>query len=402
MAVLATGRLPVRLTPLVGRDSELGAIARALDGCRLLTLTGPGGAGKTRLALTTASALAETTDVAWVELAAIDKPDIVAPTVAGRLGVAEDPGRDAASLTAAHVGERRVLVVLDNCEHLTDAIAELTGFLLAECPALTILATSRETLGVEGERSWPVPSLAVADAVRLFEERARQVTPSFTVAVADKDLIAGICEKVDGLPLAIELAAARTRILSVRQLADRLDDVFAVLAGGARTAPPRHQALRATLDWSHNLLAADERAIFRRLAVFSGGCTLAAAEHVTAFAGIAPAGVLGLLNRLADKSLLHVERERYHLLATIREYAREQLVSAGERERAHSLHLRYYTDFSERSGPLLEHAVAESLEETLDQCDLERANLRAASDFARASGDAESALRIAGQLGQYA
>jgi predicted ATPase/DNA-binding SARP family transcriptional activator len=402
MAVLATGRLPVRLTPLVGRDSELGAIERALGGCRLLTLTGPGGAGKTRLALATASALAETADVAWAELAAVDKPEIVAPTVAGRLGVPEAPGRDAGSLTAAHIGERRVLVVLDNCEHLTDAVAELAGYLLAECPAITILATSRETLGLEGERSWPVPPLAVADAVRLFEERARQVTPSFAVTGAERDTVAGICAKVDCLPLAIELAAARTRILSVRQLAERLDDVFGVLAGGARTAPPRHQALRATLDWSHDLLAAEERAIFRRLAVFSGGCTLAAAEHVTAFAGIAPGQVLDLLTRLADKSLLHVEHERHHLLATIREYAREQLVTAGELERAHCLHLRYYTDLSERSGFLLEHAAAENLEEILDQCDLERANLRAASDFARASGDAVAALRIAGQLGQYA
>ena len=406
MAVLTTGRLPVRLTPLVGRDAELNAVTRALAGSRLLTLTGPGGAGKTRLALAAASARATDTDVAWVELAPVDAPDVVAPTVAGRLGVPETPGLDPAAAIASHVGahygDRPVLVVLDNCEHLAAAVAELTEYLLAECPALSVLATSRESLAVEGERSWPVPPLAGADAVRLFEDRARLVAPSFGINDSNRNSVVELCGKLDGLPLAIELAAARMRILSVRQLAERLNDVFGVLTGGARSAPARHQALRATLVWSHELLAADERVVFRRLAVFSGGFTLAAAERVAAFGDIAAGQVLDLLTRLADKSLLRVERERYHLLATIREYANDKLTAAGELDQVRRAHLAYYTDFAEQAGSGVDRATAAELEAELDRLDLERANLRVASDYARQSGDAVAALRIAGPLGRYA
>ena len=406
MAVLTTGRLPVRLTPLVGRDAELKAVTRALAGSRLLTLTGPGGAGKTRLALAAASARAADTDVAWVELAPVDAPDVIAPTVAGRLGVPDTPGLDPAAAIAAHVGahygDRPVLVVLDNCEHLAAAVAELTEYLLAECPALSVLATSRESLAVEGERSWPVPPLAGADAVRLFEDRARLVAPSFGIDDSNRNSVAELCGKLDGLPLAIELAAARMRILSVRQLTERLNNVFGVLTGGARSAPARHQALRATLDWSHELLAADERVVFRRLAVFSGGCTLAAAERVTAFGDIAAEQVLDLLTRLADKSLLRVERERYHLLATIREYAGDKLTAAGELDLVRRAHLAYCTDFAEQAGSGMDRATAAELEAELDRLDLERSNLRVASDYARQSGDAVAALRIAGPLGRYA
>jgi predicted ATPase/DNA-binding SARP family transcriptional activator len=406
MAVLTTGRLPVRLTPLVGRDAELGEVTRAIAGSRMLTLTGPGGAGKTRLALAAAGALAGNNEVAWVELGPVDDPGIVGPAVAGRLGVPETPGLDASGAIAAHVlaqfAGRPLLVVLDNCEHLAGAVAELTEQLLADCPALSVLATSREPLGVEGERSWPVPPLDGADAVRLFEDRARLVAPSFGVTEANRGEVAAVCAKLDRLPLAIELAAARMRILSVRQLAERLDDVFGVLTGGARSAPARHQALRATLDWSHDLLAADERAVFRRLAVFSGGFTLAAAERVAGFGEIAAAQVLDLLTRLADKSLLRVDNERYQLLATIHEYARERLAAAGEADQARHAHLAHYTDFAEQAGPLVDRATAAELERELDRLDLERSNLRAASDFARQSGDTIAALRIAGQLGRYA
>jgi predicted ATPase/DNA-binding SARP family transcriptional activator len=406
MAVLTTGRLPVRLTPLVGRGAELSAVTRALGESRLLTLTGPGGTGKTRLALAAATAVAADTDVAWVELAPVDASEVVAPTVASRLGVPETPGlAPYAAITAhvtAHYADRRVFVVLDNCEHLAAAVAELTEYLLAECPALSVLATSREPLAVEGERSWPVPPLADADAVRLFEDRARLVAPSFGVTGANRGTVAELCGKLDGLPLAIELAAARMRILSVRQLTERLDDVFGVLTGGARSTPARHQALRATLDWSHDLLAADERTVFRRLAVFSGGFSLAAAERVAAFDEITAEQVLDLLTRLADKSLLRVDRERYHLLATIREYAGEKLAAAGELDQARRAHLAYYTDFAEQAGPRVERTAPAELEAELDRLDLERANLRTASDYARQSGDAVAALRIAGQLGRYA
>jgi len=410
MAVLTTGRIPVRLTPLVGRDAELGELARSLAGCRLLTLTGPGGAGKTRLALAAATGLAGT-DVAWVELASLDDPRVIAPTVAASLGVPETPGVDPAAAIAAHLAARSdagdpyappVLVVLDNCEHLAAAVAVLAECLLADCPSLSILATSREPLGVEGERSWLVPPLERVHAARLFEDRARLVAPSFAVTDANRQAVAQVCARLDGLPLAIELAAARMRVLSVRQLAERLDDVFGVLTGGARSAPPRHQALRATLDWSHELLNGQERTVFRRLAVFADGFTLPAAERVVAFGGIGEGQVLDLLARLADKSLVQVDGERYHLLATIREYAADKLARAGERDQARRAHLDYYTEFTEETGDAVEHAAAAQLETELDRLDAERANLRAATEYAGQAGDAVAALRIVGQLGRYA
>ena len=419
MAVLTTGRLPTRLTPLVGRHTELAAITSAAGRSRLLTLTGPGGSGKTRLALAAASALADRSgvgdaavDVAWVELAALADAYVVAPAVAARLGVAETPGTDPADAIVAHLngpGEsahrgRRVLVVLDNCEHLAEATAALTEYLLSECPALSVLATSREPLGVEGEWSWPVPPLDWEQAVQLFSDRARLVAPDFAITDANRAKVAELCERLDGLPLAIELAAARMRILSVRQLAERLGDVFDVLTGGARSAPARHQALRATLDWSHDLLTTQERVAFRRLAVFAGGFELAAAESVTAFGDIGRGQVLDLVTRLTDKSLVLAdrERERYQLLATIREYAAERLAEAGESDQAGRAHLAYYTEFAERAGARLEQSAAADLEAALDLLDAERANLRTATEFARETGDAAAALRIVGHLGRYA
>jgi predicted ATPase/DNA-binding SARP family transcriptional activator len=414
MAVLTSGRLPVRLTPLVGRDTELAAITSAAAQSRLLTLTGPGGTGKTRLALAAAAALAADVsrgaiDVAWVELAPLYDPQFVAPAVAARLGVPDQPGTDPAEAIAAHLAARRdqkVLVVLDNCEHLAESVAALTEYLLVECPALSVLATSREPLGVEGEASWPVPPLEQQQAVRLFSDRARLVAPNFSITDANRAKVEELCRKLDGLPLAIELAAARMRILSARQLTGRLDDIFGVLQGGARSAPARHQALRKTLDWSHDLLTKEERIVFRRLATFVDGFELAAAETVASFGDIEPGQVLDLVARLADKSLLEADREaeRYHLLATIREYASEKLAEAGERDQARRAHLAYYTEFAEQAGARLEleHAAAADLEAELDGLDAERANLRAATDYASESGDAVAALKIVGQLGQYA
>jgi len=408
----------VRLTPLVGRDAELAALTSAVAEGRLLTLTGPGGAGKTRLALAAAAELAGHADVAWVELAPLDDAQLVASAVAARLGVPETPGTDPATAIAAYLNapreaarpgrqERRgrqekVIVVLDNCEHLAAAAAGLAEYLLAECPALSVLATSREPLGVEGERSWPVPPLERDHAVRLFEERARLVAPSFWLTDANRDAVADVCGKLDGLPLAIELAAARMRILSVRQLGERLDDMMTVLTGGARSAPARHQALRKTLDWSHDLLTQQERIAFRRLATFAGGFSLTAAETVAGFGDITPGQVLDLVTRLADKSLLRAEHERYHMLATIREYAAERLTEAAEYEKARSAHLAYYTEFAEQAGARVERAAAVGLETELDGLDAERANLRAAMEYARFNGDAVAALKIVGQLGRYA
>jgi predicted ATPase/DNA-binding SARP family transcriptional activator len=441
MAVPNTGQLPVRLAPLVGRQRELGEVVDALTQSRLMSLTGPGGTGKTRLALAASDTARAhfAGGVCWVELAPINDPGIVPEAVASGLGVPESPGQDAAVTIAEFVGDRSMLIVLDNCEHLAAAVADLADRLLGTCPALSILTTSRELLGVDGERSWPVPPLSLPDgdvapvasvlagydAVRFFEQRAQLVLPSFRLADDNAAAVLQVCRRLDGLPLAIELAAARMRILSAGQLAERLDDIFTVLTGGSRTAPARHQALRATLDWSHDLLEQDERAVFRRLAAFSGGFTLTAAGRVASGGDIPPERMLELLARLADKSLLRVDHAggdaRYHLLATVRDYARERLAQAGEDEATRRAHLHFFAELVERAEPRLEYreqAHADgltpgslslgrgwgpgSLERTLDRLDTETPNLRAALEFARESGDAVAALRIAGPLGRYA
>src|SRR6516164_436615 len=422
MSSLIADRLPVRLTPLVGRQRELQDVVDSLSGGRLLTLTGPGGTGKTRLALAAAGAVSASypEGVCWVELAPLDDPGIVARVVARRLGVPDCPGQDAAAAIVAHVGDRSMLIVLDNCEHLASAVAVLAEQLLGACHALSILATSREVLGVDGERSWLVPplslpedgapaaeALARSDAIRFFEYRARLVFPSFRVADDNARAVAQVCRRLDGLPLAIELAAAQMRVLSVSQLAERLDDIFTVLVGGARTAPRRHQALRATLDWSHDLLGEDERVVFRRLAVFAGGFTLAAAEQVAAGPGIGPERMLELLTRLADKSLLRVDHmdsgARYHLLGTVREYALERLAEASEEEATRRAHLRCFAGLVEEVAPRVDgsHEGPLDLERELDRLDAETANLRVALEFAAECCAADAALRIAGPLGRF-
>jgi predicted ATPase/two-component SAPR family response regulator len=423
---LITAQLPVRLTPLVGRESELNDIVQAVIRARLLTLTGPGGTGKTRLALAAARSVRESfpAGVCWVELAQIEDPGIVGQTLASRLGVPDTPRQDPAEAVAEYVGDHQVLVVLDNCEHLAGATASLTESLLAVCPALTVLATSREALGVEGEVNWQVPplslpkagpgfgltasALAASDAVKLFEQRAQLVRPSFKVTDENAAQLAAICQRLDGLPLAIELAAARMRILSSAQLAERLDDIFALLVGGARSAPPRHQALRATLDWSHDMLDAEERVAFRRLAIFAGGFTIEAAERVAAGGELKPASMLELLTRLADKSLVRVEHadgdSRYHLLVTIRDYARDRLAEAGEADAMRRAHLAYFTELVEAAAGRIEgdEAGGNGLEPELDRVDTELPNLRKAFESATESGDAGAALRIAGPLDRYA
>ena len=426
MAALNTGRrLPSRLVPLVGRQRELQDVQESLRSSRLLTLTGPGGTGKTRLALAVASTAGSSfsSGACWVELAPIDDPAIVGETVAACLGVPDSLGQDAAERVAEHVGDASLLLILDNCEHLTAAAADLAERLLTACPALSILATSREVLGVDGERNWPVPplslpregeapapsALATYDAVRLFEQRAQLVLPTFRVSGDNAAAVLQVCRRVDGLPLAIELAAARMRILSAGQLAERLDDVFTVLVGGSRSAPPRHQALRGTLDWSHDLLAEDERAAFRRLAVFAGGFTLAAAEQVVGTGDIRREDTLDLLARLADKSLLRVDHSgdvRYHLLSTVRDYARDRLAEAGEHDAARQAHLRCYVAVVEEAGTRIDRGAPGQgpggLERELDRLDTETPNIRTALEYARECGDAIAALRIAGPLGHYA
>ncbi len=420
---LTIAQLPVRLTPLVGREGELDGIVQALGRARLITLVGPGGTGKTRLALAAGRTASSSfpAGVCWVALAQVNDPAAVGQTVATKLGVPDTPGQDAVEAVAEHVGDHPVLLVLDNCEHLAQAAAELVEFLLAACPALVVLATSREALGVEGELSWLVPPLSLpqdgpaptaaglagSDAVKLFEQRARLVRPSFRVTDDNAVAVLSICQRLDGLPLAIELAAARMRILSSPQLADRLGDIFTVLVGGARSAPPRHQALRATLDWSHDLLDADERTTFRRLAVFYGGFTLEAAERIAAGGDIGPDAMLELLTRLADKSLLRVDHgpgdSRYFLLATIRDYAWKKLAEAAESDQVRRGHLHYFTELVERAAARIERLEeAGRLELELDRVDAELPNLRRAFEFAQESGEEIAALRITGPLDRYA
>ncbi len=423
MPPLSGEGLPVRLAPLVGRHNELRDVLAALSRSRLLTLTGPGGTGKTRLALAAASAVGASyaAGVCWIELAPLDDPLLVGQEVAGCIGVPESPDEDAAAAIAAHVADRQVLLVLDNCEHLTSAAARLAEQLLTGCPGLTILATSREVLGVDGERNWPVPPMSLPeesvrptqsavsayDAVKLFEQRAQLIQPSFAVSDDNAASVLAVCRRLDGLPLAIELAAARMRMLSVSELAGRLDDIFSVLVGGTRSAPPRHQALRATLDWSYELLDGDERAVFRRLAVFAGGFTLAAAEQVAA--GDVPSGrMLDLLERLADKSLLQADltgtASRYRLLGIVREYAAEQLTRSAEQHEVRRAHLRWYVRFVQEIVPRIDRGDGgpQALERELDAVDAETANLRVALDFARQDDDTIAALQIAGPLGHYA
>jgi len=424
MSSLVTRRIPVRLTPLVGRERELRDVVDMLSRNRLLTLTGPGGTGKTRLALAVAPAVSACypDGVCWVELAPLDDPGIVAQVIAHQLGVPDSPGQDPAMAIAEHVGSRSILIVLDNCEHLVSAVADLAELLLGSCPALSVLATSREVLGVDGERSWPVPplslpeagtlataaSLADSGAARFFEHRAQLVFPSFRLGDDNAAAIAAVCRRLDGLPLAIELAAAQMRMLSVEQLAEHLGKIFTVLVGGARTAPRRHQTLRATLDWSHDLLDSDERAVFRRLAVFSDGFMLPAAEQVTAGDGIAAERMLGLLTRLADKSLLRVEigrsGARYYLLSTVRAYALERLAEAGEEEAAQRAHLWWVVGLVEQVTPQVEGGSEDALglERQLDRLDAEMPNLRVALEFARGCCELNVTLRIVGPLGRFA
>jgi predicted ATPase/DNA-binding SARP family transcriptional activator len=421
---LTIAQLPVRLSPLVGRESELGDISQLLDRSRLITLIGPGGTGKTRLALAAARMAAPSfpAGVCWVALAQVNDPAVVSQTVATRLGAPDTPGQDPVEAVAEQVADHRVLIVLDNCEHLAHAAAGTVEYLLASCPALVVLTTSREALGVEGELSWPVPplslplagpaptasGLASSDAVRLFEQRAQLVRPAFRVRDENAAAVQSICQRLDGLPLAIELAAARMRIMSSGQLAERLDDMFALLVGGARSAPPRHQALRATLDWSHDLLDADERATFRRLAVFYGGFTLHTAERVAAGGDIRPDEMLGLLTRLLDKSLLRVEHghgdARYFLLSTIRDYARDKLTEAAESDQVRLAHLEHFTELAERAAARIESAEAEAgrLELELDRLDGELPNLRRAFEFAQETGAELAALRLTGSLDRFA
>jgi predicted ATPase/DNA-binding CsgD family transcriptional regulator len=411
--------LPLQLTSFVGREQEISEIEVLLREHRLLTLSGPGGSGKTRLSLAVASRAAQDFgDGVWlVELAPLSDPDLVPQAVASVLGVQETPGTPLVEKLVDYLEPRHVLLVLDNCEHLTEACAFLSETLLRRCPDLRVLATSREVLGIAGETLFDVPPLSLPDphhlpavdslpryeASRLFVERARTVRPDFTATAGNAMAIAQICYRLDGIPLAIELAAARVRVLSVDQISIRLDDSFRLLTGSGRSVLARQRTLRATMDWSYGLLDEAERALFRRLSVFAGGFTLGAAEPVAAGEGIEEADVLDLLTSLVDKSLVIVDERdaeaRYRLLETARQYGWEKLQESGEAERARGRHAQFYVAFAEEPASDTEGQGAR-----LRKLGAEQDNFRAAQRwFMRPNAselDVERGLRLATALGR--
>ena len=384
----AKGRVPRPLTPLVGRAEEVGEIEKWLRASRLVTLTGTGGVGKSRLALQAASDLAgELLDGAWfVELAPLAAPELVVPATAAALEVREVPGRPLLSSLVGHLRDRQALLILDNCEHLLEACSRLAETLLRECAPLRILATSRQSLGLAGEVVWRVPSLHEVDAIALFRERSE--LGSWTAA--ERPIVAQICQSLDGIPLAIELAAARTKVLTVAQIAERLDDRLQLLTGGSRTALPRHRTLKMTVDWSYQLLDPDEQMLLRRLSVFASGWTLDAAESIHG------SDVLELLGQLVDKSLV-LFAGRYRLLETVHQYARERLDASGESDATHQRHLEHFVALAEEAEPHI--FGGEGDKSWIDQLEAERDNLRAAFDWCQAdAGRAEPALRMAASL----
>jgi predicted ATPase len=402
--------LPAPLTSFIGREREVEALTAALRGAsRLITLTGPGGAGKTRLALRAAGELASegafADGVWWAELASASEAALVPLMVARALGLREQPGQSITDSLITYLHPKHSLLLLDNCEHLVVACAALVERLLAVCPRLKILATSREPLGLTGERAWPVPSLETSsEAVRLFAERAAAVKFGFAVNDSNAPVIAQICQRLDGMPLAIELAAARIKALSPEQIAARLDDRFTLLTTGSRAALPRQQTLRAAMDWSHDLLDEAERVLFRRLAVFVGGFTLEAASEVIGdqLLGITNNQLpfLDLLTRLLDKSLLLVENARYRMLETVREYAADKLWLSGEEHALRRGHLRWCAQLAEDAEPQLIGAEQGEWQERLER---DHANLRAALRWAVQGDEAEvlCGLRLAGALWRF-
>ncbi|HEY6042303.1 MAG TPA: adenylate/guanylate cyclase domain-containing protein, partial [Anaerolineae bacterium] len=409
--------LPVQLSTFVGRDKELAEVKPLLLANHLLTLAGAGGTGKTRLGLQVAAdVMPSYPDGVWfIDLAPVSDPKLIAQTAAAVLGVREQTGHPLLEPLIDYLHTRSTLLILDNCEHLVEACAQFGDSLLRACPKLHILASSRESLGIAGEAVYRVPSLgapsleslppletlARLDAVRLFVERAAAARPSLTLNAHNASAIAQICRQLDGIPLAIELAASRVKVLSVEQIATRLDNRFQLLTGGSRTALPRQQTLRAAIDWSYSLLSEPERILLRRLAVFVGGWSVEAAEEVCGGNGIEPGEVLDLLSRLVDKSLILTEElageNRYSRLETIRQYSREKFAETDEVERIRDRHLEYYVRFAAIANDRM--MTRERLAWTV-RLEAEQDNLRAALEWGLPR-HVESALSLVGDLNAF-
>jgi predicted ATPase/class 3 adenylate cyclase len=395
--------LPQQLTSFIGREDVLARARAMLAGTRLLTIVGTGGLGKTRLSLQLAAdVLDDFPDGAWfVELAPLRDGALVPHAVASVLGVKEDPGKPVMDALTAFSRDRRMLLVLDNCEHLLAACADLAQTLLQSGPAAKVLATSREVLHVRGEASLPIPALDATHAARLFVERASAIAPSFAADAGNAPAIAEICHRLDGIPLALELAAARVRVLRVDDIAARLSERFTLLKSRDSTTLPRQHTLRALIDWSYDLLDEDERALFRRLAVFAGSFALDAAEAVDPHANFAADDVLDLLARLVEKSLVvhDAPSGRYHLLETVRQYAQERLDASPDGDDARTRHLVYYVELAERARPEL---FGPHQTKWLARLDQERENLLAAhANASRVAGGASLGLRLVSGLRFY-
>jgi predicted ATPase/DNA-binding SARP family transcriptional activator len=411
--------LPLQLTSFVGRMQEMAEIRRLLAQSRLVTVTGAGGVGKTRLAIQIANQLDDTyRDGVWmVELAPVVALGALPQAVMAVLGIREQAGRPMINTLTDYLQDREMLLVLDNCEHVIEASAQLVAGLLQRCPDLHVLATSREALGMGGELAWRVRSLSVPDAgplpaaeslneyeaIALFVDRATIAVGSFALTNENAGPVAEVCQTLDGIPLAIELAAAKLKVLSLAQIAERLSDRFRLLTGGSRTAMPRQQTLRAAIDWSYDLLPEPQQATLRRLSVFAGGISLEAAEAVCAAEGeIEASDVIDLLADLVAKSLVLVDNERsvarYRLIETVRQYSREKLFEAREAERVRDRHRKNFQLLAEQGEPELR---GKNQAAWLERFDLEHDNLRAALAWSIEQEDTDSSLRLAGAMGYF-
>jgi len=433
--------LPAVPSSFVGRGQEMAEVQEQLDASRMMTLTGPGGSGKTRLALQVAGSLVDQySDGVWhVEFGSLAEPELVPQEVASVLGLPETQERTPAQVLLENLRTRHMLLVFDNCEHLIQPCAELVEILLRGCPQVHILATSREALSVTGEVAWIVPPLRMPlpdeqvpfevlleyDAIRLFAERARTArsTPPFEITEGNAQVVVSICQRLDGIPLAVELAAARLKTLSIEQVAARLEDRFSLLTTGSRTALPRQQTLRATMDWSYDLLPKNEQAMLRQLSVFSGGWSLESAEMIcrplpgsflpdSGKATIEGYEALDMLSNLVEKSLIVVDSKRqsarYRMLETIRDYSREKRLETIEDSAARDRHLEIFLQLAEQVEPLLQ---ADDQVIWFDRLQLELDNIRAAIEWSMAAGDPDEAqqsesrieagLRLAGSLAWF-
>ncbi|MBI1744576.1 tetratricopeptide repeat protein [Candidatus Acetothermia bacterium] len=411
--------LPVQVTSFVGRERELIEVKDRLKATHVLTLTGLGGTGKTRLSLQAAADLIDdfSYGVWFIELAPLSDPALVPQAIATALGLREEAKRPLMETLIDHLREKQSLLVLDNCEHLIEACARLADSLIRVSPELKILASSRKPLRIVGETTYPVPtlpspnpqqlpsleSLSNYEAVRLFRDRAVAVAPTFQVTQQNALAVTQICHRLDGLPLALELAAARVKIMTVEKIAERLDDRFRLLTGGSRTALPRQQTLQALIDWSYDLLSESERVLWRRLSIFAGGWTLEAAEMVCVGESIAEYDVLDLLTQLVDKSLVIMEEKsgegRYRLLETVRQYGYEKLVKAVEVKLIRDRHLDFFLKFAEEAEPKLQGAEQKLW---LNRLETEHDNLRAVLAWSVESSEkAETGLQLAGVLWRF-